>query len=283
MTNIRKKFNWGYLLLVPGIGFIMFFIVLVCFKMVAQSLGLYNYAGDSCFTLKYWAELFDQTLFDDLWFTFWMAFVTATISLILTYLLCFFLQKTPGSKTFLTLFKVPLFIPGLVAAFLITNVIDYQGLLNLLLQGLHIIEEPLRLRNDSAGIGCLIVNIWKNVPFQLIILYSAVDSVRKDIKDAALNLGATKISLALKIIIPISLPSAMSAYLMSFIRTFNDYAVAKTTGPLYPTTLTNLMYLKAYSFSDWNGAACVGVLMIFTAFIFVIAYTNAAKKIIQYT
>ena len=281
--NFMKKFNWGYLLLIPGLGFILFFIVIVCYKMIAQSIGFYNYTGESYFTLKYWMGIWDQTLFDDLWFTFWMAFMTATVSLILTYLLCFILQKTPGKKTFLSLFKVPLFVPGLVAAFLITNVIDYQGLLNLVLQGLHIIEEPLRLRNDDAGIGCLIVNVWKNVPFQLLILYSAVDSVRKDIKDAALNLGATKIALALKIVIPISFPSAMSAYLMSFIRTFNDYAVAKTTGPLYPTTLTNLMYLQAYSFSDWNSAACIGVLMIIAAFVFVIAYTYVTKKIMQYT
>lgn len=279
----KKPFEWGYLLLLPGLGYILFFILLAVYRMTAQSFGFYNYMGESHFTLEYWQGVFERAFFDDLWFSFRTAILTAFISIVICYILSFLLQVTPGRKVFLSLLKVPMFIPGLVASFLIVNIIDYQGIVNLILIALHLIDEPLQLRNDAAGVGALAVQIWKNIPFQLIIMYSAIDAVRKDVKDAARNLGANQFQLITQIVLPISLPSALVAVIMVFIRTFNDFAIAKTAGPLYPTSISNLMYLHAYTFGEWNAAACIGVMMMATSIVFVAVYTYIAKKIAEYT
>jgi putative spermidine/putrescine transport system permease protein len=277
-----KKLEWGYFLLIPGIGYIVFFIVIALYVMVAQSVGYYNYTGVSEFTLRFWKEVFNQSFFDDLWFSFRTAFLTALISIILCYPLSLFVQKMPGKNLFLSVMKIPLFIPGLVASFLILNIIDYQGILNQVLLALHFIEKPLRLRNDPAGIGALTVQIWKNIPFQMMIMYAAIENIRTDIKEAAQNLGANRRALLTQIIIPISLPSAFVAVIMVFIQTFNDFAIARTAGPLYPTSISNLMYLRSYTFGEWNAAACIGVMMMLTSILFVIVYTAVFRKIIKH-
>lgn len=277
----KRKFEWGYLLLIPGIGYIAFFIVVALYVMTAQSFGFYNYVGVSEFSLQYWGEVFDLSFFDDLLFSLRIAVLTALISIVLCYPLTLLLQKIPGRKTLLSIIKIPLFVPALVASFLIVNVIDYQGALNQLLLALHIIEKPLRLRNDSAGIGALAVQIWKNVPFQMLIMYSAIDSIRKDTKEAAQNLGANRFSVLRHVIFPLSLPSALVAVILVFIQTFNDFAIAKTVGPLYPTSISNLMYLYAYTFSEWNTSACIGVMMMLTSVAFVTVYTLIFRKIIK--
>ncbi len=278
----HKKFEWGYLLLIPGIGYIIFFIVTALYVMTVQSFGYYNYTGASEFTLHFWKEAFDQSFFDDLWFSFRTAFLTAIVSIAVCYPLSLFLQKMPGKKIFLSVMKIPLFVPALVASFMIINIIDYQGILNQVLLALNFIEEPLRLRNDPYGVGALAVQIWKNVPFQMMIMYSAIENIRTDIKDAAKNLGANRLSLLTHIILPISLPSALVAVIMVFVLTFNDFAIAKTAGPLYPTSISNLMYLHAYTFGEWNAAACIGVMMMATSIIFVIVYTYIYRKIIKH-
>ena len=137
------------------------------------------------------------------------------------------------------------------------------------------------MRNDSAGIGSLIVQIWKNVPFQMLIMYSAIESIRKDVIDAARNLGAGRMKTLFHVIIPLSLPSALVAVIMVFIQTFNDFSIAKTTGPLYPTTISNLMYQYAYTFFEWNNAACIGVLMMATSVLFVALYTIVSRTVVR--
>lgn len=275
----KKKFEWGYLLLLPGIGFIVFFILMSACVMVMQSFGFYNYTGESGFSLEFWKGVFDQSFFDSLLFSLKIGIGSSMISIIVCYPLALLLQNAPFKKTLLSIIKIPLFIPALVGSFLIINVIDYHGLLNEVLMFLGVISEPLRLRNDPQGIAVLIIQVWKNVPFQMILMFSAIEGIRKDVKDAARNLGAGYFSVLRHIILPLSLPSALVAVIMVFIRTFNDFAISNTAGPLYPTSLANMMHVEAYMFGDWNTSACIGVMMLITTIVFVALYTAIGNRL----
>jgi putative spermidine/putrescine transport system permease protein len=275
----KKGFEWGYLLLIPGIGYIVYFIAMSTYVMTMQSLGYYNYTGVSEFSLKFWKELFEKGFWDCLLFSLKVGISSSMISIIICYPFALILQKTPGKKTLLSIIKTPMFIPSLVASFLIINIIDYHGIVNEILVWLNFIQEPLRLRNDDYGIGVLVIQVWKNVPFQMIIMFPAIEGIRKDVKDAARNLGAGSLSVLRHIIFPLSLPSALVAVILVFINTFNDFAISNTAGPLYPTSLANLMYKKAYLFNEWNTSACIGVIMMVTTIVFVSIYTAIAKKL----
>jgi len=65
-------------------------------------------------------------------------------------------------------------ILGLVAAFLFINVIASHGILNQAMQALCLWDEPRPLQNDSNAIGILILQVWKNMPFALLLLTGAV-------------------------------------------------------------------------------------------------------------
>ena len=275
----KKKFEWGYLLLLPGIGYIVFFICIVTYLVFMQSIGFHNPIGEDGFTTEHWAMLTDRIFRDSLLFSLRIGIMSSLISIVICYPLALALQKCPGKKALLSIIKLPLFVPGLVGSFLIINLIDFHGLLNQTLMWFGIIAEPLRLRNDSAGIGALMIHVWKFVPFQMIIMYSAIEGIRSDIKDAARNLGASPFGVLRQIIIPLTIPSALVAVILVFIRTFNDFAIASTAGPIYPLSLAELMHMQAHTFHDWGSTAVVGVSMIFFAIIFVILYTVLSKQI----
>ena len=275
----KKKFEWGYLLLIPGIGYIVFFICIVSYLVFMQSIGFHNPIGEDGFTTAHWGMFTSQIFRDSLFFSLRIGILSSLVSIVLCYPLALALQKSPGRKALLSIIKLPLFVPGLVGSFLIINIIDYHGLLNQLLMWLNIIESPLRLRNDSAGIGVLAIHIWKFVPFQMIIMYSAIEGIRSDIRDAARNLGANGFGVLRHIIIPLTIPSALVAVILVFIRTFNDFAIASTAGPIYPLSLAELMHMQAHTFHDWGATAVVGVSMIFFAVLFVTFYTILSKQI----
>lgn len=279
MHSHRKRFAWQYLLLLPGLGYIVYFIGRSAILMFAQSLGFYNYTGVSSFSLQFWKELFTNQFFDSLAFSLKIGIGSSMISILICYPLALLLQRCPGKKALLSIIKTPLFIPALVGSFLIINVIDYHGVLNIFLMAIGVISEPLRLRNDSMGIAVLVIQVWKNVPFQMILMYSAIEAIRKDTIDAAKNLGAGYFSVLRHIILPLSLPSALVAVILVFIKAFNDFAISSTAGPLYPTSLANLMHLEAYSYGAWNTSACIGVVMLVTSVVFVSIYSWLGKKI----
>ena len=56
----KKKFEWGYLLLLPGLGYMAAFILLSFVFMVLQSVGMINYTGESMFTTQYWLTFADK-------------------------------------------------------------------------------------------------------------------------------------------------------------------------------------------------------------------------------
>jgi putative spermidine/putrescine transport system permease protein len=83
-----------------------------------------------------------------------------------------------------------LLVHGLVAAFLFINIIAYHGLLNQTMIGLGIWDEPRRLQNDRNAIGVIILQTWKNMPFALLLLTGAVQSISDDVLNAGRDLGA---------------------------------------------------------------------------------------------
>ena len=277
-----KKFEWGYLLLIPGLGFIAFFLVAAIGMMVLQSVGFLNFTGESGFSLEFWKGLFHENFYDNLIYSLKIAIWTSVICIVIVYPLSLTVKNMPGSKTWLSLLKIPMFIPALVACLLITNVVSYNGILNVFLGWLGIIDEPLALRNDSWGISALITQVWKNIPFMLLIVYSSVESVRKDVLDAGRNLGAGRLRLFWEVTLPLTMPSAVVAMIMTFIKVFNDYTISRVMGPIYPSTLSNLMHKQAYLYNDWHTAACIGCLMIVTAVVFVSLYTWLANRIAKH-
>ena len=96
---------------------------------------------------------------------------------------------------------------------------------------LGIIDRPLRMLNDKFGWNVLVIQIWKNLPFQLLIIASVLQTIRTDIEDAARNLGANPLQVILHILLPLSMPGILIAVVLVFILTFGDYAITKVAGP----------------------------------------------------
>jgi putative spermidine/putrescine transport system permease protein len=267
-------------MLLPGAGFIAVIVALVMGLICLQSLGLLNPTGESRLSLRFWEQVFDRQFLDCLLFSAYIGLASSVGSMVACYPLALALSRPfPGKGLLLPLIRVPLFVPALVATFLIMNVMDYHGLANYILVGLGLAREPVRMRNDRYGLGVLLIQLWKNIPFQLVLMSSALEGIREDVKDAARNLGAGPLRLFAQITFPLTVPSALVAIILVFIGAFSDFAVTKAAGPLYPTTLSVLMHTTAYEFQEWNRAACMGVVMIVATMAFVAAYTKLASLV----
>jgi putative spermidine/putrescine transport system permease protein len=269
-----------FLLIIPGAGFISIFLAAAIAMTFLQSVGLYSLVGESRLTGEFWLSLLDKTFLDSFLFSLKVGIGSAFGTLVLAYPLALFLRrKRFGTRTIGTFIKIPLFVPALVAAFLILNMLAFHGVLNSLLLGLGVIDRPFRLLNDKFGWNVLIIQIWKNLPFQLLIIMSVLETIQTDIEDAARNLGASTFRVILHILLPLSIPGILIAIVLVFILTFGDYAITRVAGPIYPTSLSVLMYTTAFTLHDWSTAACIGVVIIVTSLLFVALYVRTVRAI----
>ena len=249
-----------FALLVPGLGLILVLIGSVVYVAVAQSFGYYALLGQSAFSLEFWSDVFDRKLFSRaVRYSIYVGFWSAVLSVALAYPLAIWLRKPfPGSIGLGALLKAPLLVHGLVAAFLYINVISYNGLLNQFMQGIGIWSEPRRLQNDSNAFGVLLLQVWKNMPFALLLLTGAVQSISDDILDASRDLGAGPWARFCKIIAPLSISGMQAAMVIIFIGALADFTFQTTVGPTNRQSMAQLM-VSFKSRGDWHSAAVVGV------------------------
>ena len=248
------------LLLLPGLGLILGLIGTVVWIAIAQSFGLYGLNGEDQFTLQYWAEVTDRRVYArSVRYSFYVGTVSAILSVALAYALAIWLRKPfTGSMTIGAILKAPMLVHGLVAAFLFINVIAYHGILNQAMQALGLWDEPRRLQNDSNAIGVLILQVWKNMPFALLLLTGAVQGISDDVLDAARDLGAGAWDRFRKVIAPLSISAMQAALVIIFIGAMADFSFQVIAGPTNRQSMSQLMvFFKDRG--DWHSAAVVGV------------------------
>jgi putative spermidine/putrescine transport system permease protein len=272
-----------FLLLLPGLGLILGFISIVIYFAVAQSFGHYNFGGESYFTLAHWANLKDDTHF---WRAFFyslrIATVSALASVLLAYPLATWLRKPfPGSTIVGAILKIPYLVPGLVAAFLYVNFISYRGFLNQLLDFIGLVDEPIRMQNDDQGIGVIILQIWKNTPFALLLLVGAVSDISDDIYHAARDAGAKLITRFLQITLPLTLQTLQVALIIIFIGAAGDFSFQTIAGPRTVYSMAQFMYSAQTINHDWNYSAVIAVMLMAMSLIGSVSLAGIVQVLIR--
>ncbi|MBI0184520.1 ABC transporter permease [Yersinia pestis subsp. pestis] len=257
-------------LMLSGLGTILLLMGSTFYVVVVQSLGYFNLEGESHFSLEFWRNMLqDEVLHSALFYSVKVSVLGAFGSVIFAYPLALWLRKPLIAKEgIIAVLRAPMFIPGMVAAFLFVNIIAYHGVINELLMALGVINEPLRMQNDDFGWGVVILQVWKNLPFALILVGGAVNAIRNDVLDAASNLGANRLRSFTGIVVPLTLPAVQVTLILVFIGALGDFAFFSVAGPRNTYSLARLMQATAMEYGEWNNAAVIAVIIMTTEAIF---------------
>lgn len=266
--------------MLPGAGYIVIFIVAALGMTVLQSLGFFSFSAKTEIGLQEWVRVLNSETWDSFFYSTKIAFISSFGALLIAYPLALYLRKSfIGKNYFNAVMRFPLFVPALVAAFLILNILSFHGIFNEVLVALGLIQEPLRLTHDDWGVGVVAIQIWKNLPFQVLILSAALVNIPVDLEHAASNLGANAFSVFRHVIFPLSIPGALTGVILVFIGVFGDYAINTVAGPLYPPSLSIRMYFFGKGFGEWGQAACIAIIIIVSSMLFAWLYSKIANLI----
>ncbi len=223
----------AWLLVLPAVAPVVLTLILIVVMAIAQSVGLFNFGAPAHFTLQYWETILnDSQLWRATGYSLKIGVVSAVLSVALALPLALWLRKPfPGSVLMSGLLKAPLMVHGLVAALLFINLISWQGFINLGLLKLGIISQPIRMQNDRWGIGVIILQVWKQLPYALLIITGSLRAIGDEIVDAARDLGAGKTARLLQIILPLSIKAVQVSLILIFIGALGDFSFQVVAGP----------------------------------------------------
>jgi len=267
----RIKTTTLLLCLLPGLGYLMAFFGLPLVRVVYGSFTA-RQPIEVAFTFSTWASLFANPVYmDGLWFSLWLGIAPTLAGLVIALPLAALMQANETSRNlFGTLYKIPLVVPGIVAGFLVLVILDRGGMASRLAAPLGL-GIP-RLVRDPWGVGAIIASAWKTIPFMTLIIAGAMAAIGKDVLLAARTLGAGRLTVLVRIQLPLAQPGITAAILLSFIGSLGSYVIPSLLGPSYPLPLSVHMFAEGFQKGNWPMVYAMGTLLSVMAIAVLLAY-----------
>lgn len=157
------------------------------------------------------------------------------------------------------LYRLPLFIPFIVAAQMMRTFLAKNGLMNNTLVAAGLMT-PLDTISFLGWSGIIITFVWKQLAFATLLISGAMAALDQDQIRAAQNLGASRIRILFQIMIPQVLPSIGVALVLSTVTIMSVLSVPLMIGTGTPTMITADMAFRVNSYGDYHVANALGMI-----------------------
>ncbi len=277
----------------PGVIFMVLMIIVPIIyniTMSFQNVNLMNFSsnaksfvGFAVYQKVLSDGIFYVALKNTLVFTFWSLLFQFPLGFAMA---MFFSQKFKGAE-FLRGFNVVAWMVPMVA---VAGIFKFMfngdiGVINTALLSLHLISEPVHwLSSGNTAMASIIIsNVWKGVPFNMILLATALTTLPKDVQEAASIDGANTVQRFIHITLPLLKPAMVSVLTLGFIYTFKVFDLVYVMTGGGPGSSTEVLSTLAYrnSFSEYNfsqGAAVANILFILLTLVGLIYIKIVSKE-----
>lgn len=180
--------------------------------------------------------------------------------------------RFPLNKLARSLVIVPWLLPFLVTGFIFRFLFQLEaGAVNQVLLDVHLIHAPIGylLSPGWAYVTVLITNIWLGVPFFTVLLFSALQDVPPELKEAAMIDGAGPWQTLVRVTLPVIRPVIEVTFVLGFVFTVKvfDIVISLTQGG--PANSTQLIATWAYNLSfqqfDYGAGAALNTVLLIIA------------------
>lgn len=289
-SRVRRSPEMGALVwLGPSLILILGVVVYPIMVLIQTSLHRINLTGlDKGFVgLANFQKLFAQP---DLPLVFWNTASWVIISVALIIVLGFFVaellnQRFPFRKAIRLALLVPWAASVLMTAMGFRWIYSfYYGVLNPVLEALHVINSPVDwLGTDATFLPSLVlVTVFVSVPFTTYVLLAGLQSISGEVVEAAVIDGAGRTQMARFVTLPFLRPYIVLAAVLNAIWIFNSFPLVyvlnkSNPGYTHDVALTYMYKLAFNTQLDMGMAAAMSVVNVVILAVFVVLYVRALR------
>jgi len=200
--------------------------------------------------------------------SFGASFLAAAINLVFGFIIAWTLVRYefPGRAIIDALIDMPFALPTAVSGIALTTVFAQNGWIGRYL-------EPWGVKVAYTWLGVTLALTLISMPFAVRAVQPALLEVQRDLEEAAETLGAHRLYVFRRIILPTVLPALLTGFTLAFARALGEYgSVIFIAGNLpMKTEITPLLIVIHLEEFDYQGAAALGVVMLVISFVVLLA------------
>jgi putative spermidine/putrescine transport system permease protein len=204
-------------------------------------------------TDSYYLEIIARTLA--------LGLTVTALTLLIGYPVAYCLARTRArARNWLTLLVIfPLLLNLVVRTFGWIALLAQNGLVNQALQALGLIDAPVKLLFNFAGLLIGLTHIF--LPFMVLVLVGAIQNIPRDLEDAARALGASWGGAFLRVTLPLSAPGIASGSILVFVLTISALVTPRLLGGPTYQVMSTLIYDEFLQRLNWPAGSAEALLL----------------------
>lgn len=225
---------------------------------------------------------FLESLLGTLEYTFFSTVITFMFGLGLALLLN---QDFPGRSLVRAALIVPWIVPGVVAAFIwrLMFLSDY-GVVNKVLRHTGLIEENIFwLLEDRALVSLIIAHLWSNLPFAMISVLAALQTIPGELYEACKMDGGNVFQRFWYITVPGIKSVSVMIVLLSFIKGAGEFTLpyvmyGRSSPPGKANLISVLIYQTSFQTWEFGQGAAMSTVVLAVMLLIAIIYMKLVMK-----
>ena len=191
--------------------------------------------------------------------SFAAASINAVFGLIVAWVLVRY--TFPGRRIVDSLVDLPFALPTAVAGITLTAIYAPNGWMGRLL-------EPYGLKVAFTRLGITIALVFIGLPFVVRTLQPVIEDLDPEVEEAATSLGATRLGVLTRVIVPYLFPAWLTGFALSFARAVGEYGSVVFISGNMPmrTEIAPLLIITKLEQYDYPGATAIALVMLLLSF-----------------
>jgi arabinogalactan oligomer/maltooligosaccharide transport system permease protein len=287
-AHLREN-KWAYIYILPSfavLGFVVIYPFIYNVVISFSSMSLGHFRDWKLIGLDQYLRVFREKVFYILFLkTLGWTFVNVFFHVIIGVSLALLLNRPlPGRAIFRTLLILPWAVPQYITALTWRGIFNYEyGYINLLLKKVFNLP-PIQWLSDPLGAfaAATITNIWLGFPFMMVIALGGLQSIPKELYEAADVDGAKPWRQFWTITAPLLKPVMIPAISLGVIWTFNNFNViwlVSDGGKPADSThiLVSFVYRQVFNYYSYGYGAALSIVIFVILLLFSINFIRRTR------
>jgi spermidine/putrescine transport system permease protein len=266
-----------YLLLLPGLGWLLVFFAIPLGYMAFESLKLGTLETGYTFNWEFAnytdaiADFSEQFLR-----SFEYAAMATAIGLVIGYPLAYVIAFRGGRwrNALLLAVIVPFFVTYLIRTLSWETILSDSSLVVDTLRTVGIVGEGGRVLDTTASV---VLGIAYNfLPFMILPLYASLEQIDRTLLEAAYDLYGRRRDVFLRVTLPLSMPGVVAGTLLMFIPAAGDFINAELLGTPRQFMIGNVIQSRYLELSDYPTAAALSFILMALMLAIVLVWARIA-------
>ncbi|NBZ87010.1 ABC transporter permease subunit [Rhodobacteraceae bacterium CYK-10] len=204
-------------------------------------------------------------------FTFAVGFPTA-----------WFIATRPQRQRALWLFliTIPFWTNLLIRTLAINEIIRAEGLLNNILIGLGLIDQPLQIIYTDTAVFIGMTYVY--LPLMVLPLFAAIDRFDMRLLEAGYDLYATRFQVLRRIIVPVVKPGIIAGSILVFVPALGAYVTPRILGGGKQMMIGNFIELQFGQGRNWPLGAALSVTLLVIVTAALLVYVRFANREVRH-